>query len=333
MQIKPAPRASYRKIHVDETDCPIAKERLRKLDKIARCRAQGAKLALVLCAIDLSKSTYYNWKKALERGGVKALVPKSRRPHRCARARWSARDEQRVLEERDRRPYCGKRRIHHALTRQGDFAHSVSTVGRILARARRRNRIRPCSFYQGRLHNKRPRDFANGHAHRWRHGEFAKAPGELVQIDHMTISFPGLTLKEFRAVCPFTRRMVSRVYSRATAFNARRFLDTLTRSMNVVSIQVDGGSEFRAEFEDACAQRNLPLSVLPPKRPQLNGRVERANSTSRTEFWSQYLSEPTAHNANQSLQQFLHYYNHERPHRSLNMMTPNEFFATLSNAA
>ena len=49
----------------------------------------------------------------------------------------------------------------------------------------------------------------------------------------------------------------------------------------IEGIQVDGGSEFRAEFEDACRERNLCLFVLPPKRPQLNGHVERAQGSPR----------------------------------------------------
>jgi hypothetical protein len=52
----------------------------------------------------------------------------------------------------------------------------------------------------------------------------------------------------------------------------------------VRQIQVDGGAEFRAEFEAHCRARNLELFVLPPKRSDLNGAVERAQSTRRYEF-------------------------------------------------
>src|SRR6516164_9619385 len=45
------------------------------------------------------------------------------------------------------------------------------------------------------------------------------------------------------------------------------------------ALQVDGGSEFAAEFEQACQQRGLYLFVLPPRSPKLNGAVERANRT------------------------------------------------------
>ena len=101
----------------------------------------------------------------------------------------------------------------------------------------------------------------------------------------MTFSRDGQIIKEFRAICPVSRFMVARVFSRATAFNARRFLDALVESFAapVQSIQVDGGSEFMAEFEDACRELGIDLRFLPPRRPQWNGHVERAD---RIEFWN-----------------------------------------------
>jgi len=48
--------------------------------------------------------------------------------------------------------------------------------------------------------------------------------------------------------------------------------------------RVDGGSEFNSVFEAACEARRLELFVLPPKHPELNGCVERAQSAWRYEF-------------------------------------------------
>ena len=114
-------------------------------------------------------------------------------------------------------------------------------------------------------------------------------PGELVQIDHMTVRFPdGREIKEFKALCPVSKQLVVRAYSRATACNAQRFLEALIRELPVplTSIQVDGGNEFMAEFEAACREAAIPLSVLSPSRPQYNGSVERANATTRYEFYA-----------------------------------------------
>ncbi len=53
----------------------------------------------------------------------------------------------------------------------------------------------------------------------------------------------------------------------------------------IKAIQVDGGSEFMAQFEEACQQRRIRLFVLPPRSPKLNGSVERAQRTHTEEFY------------------------------------------------
>ena len=65
---------------------------------------------------------------------------------------------------------------------------------------------------------------------------------------------------------------VIQAHTRATAFTAAQFLDTLLHRMPfpIRALQVDGGSEFAAEFEAACQQRGLRLFVLPPRSPKLS---------------------------------------------------------------
>ncbi len=52
------------------------------------------------------------------------------------------------------------------------------------------------------------------------------------------------------------------------------FLDKLTAEMpfKIDAIQFDGGSEFMAQFEDACQQRTINLFVLPPEKPRSMAR-------------------------------------------------------------
>ena len=57
----------------------------------------------------------------------------------------------------------------------------------------------------------------------------AQSPGDPVRIDHMTVQRDGQALKEFRAVDPVSRIMMRRVFLRATALNAERFLDAAHR--------------------------------------------------------------------------------------------------------
>ena len=138
--------------------------------------------------------------------------------------------------------------------------------------------------------------------------------------------------KEFRAVCPNTRLQHAKVYSRATANTARAFLRGAVRKLDVRAVRVDGGSESVAAFEEECRALGLPLLVLPPRSPQLNGIVERANRTARAECWSQCQGELTCAAMNEALALYLDYYN-RRPHRSLGMKTPTEFARMMAVAA
>jgi len=103
----------------------------------------------------------------------------------------------------------------------------------------------------------------------------------------MSVGLPaGFSIKEFKAACPVTRLVILKAYSRATSRTAKDFLHYLIKQspFKIISIQVNGGSEFKDEFETACEELNIPLFVLPPRNPKWNGRVDRANGTSRYEF-------------------------------------------------
>ena len=171
-----------------------------------------------------------------------------------------------------------KRKIWKVLSRDQGFTLSISTLGRLLKKLLRLNRIVPVAFYFGRIKPKRRRPFKH-HAKRWKYGMKARQPGELMQVDHMSVSFTeGFALKEFKATCPVTGTTIMRTYSSASSRNAKRFLDYLIAQLPdaLVSVQVDGGSEFRDEFESACQALGIPLFVLPPRKPKWNGCVERA---------------------------------------------------------
>jgi putative transposase len=107
-------------------------------------------------------------------------------------------------------------------------------------------------------------------------------PGDLVQVDTMDVRpVPGVVFKQFTARDVVSRWDVIQAHTRATA--SADFPDTLQLRMPfpIRAVQVDGGSEFAAEFEQACQQRGLHLFVLPPRSPKLNGAVERASHPHR----------------------------------------------------
>ncbi len=87
-------------------------------------------------------------------------------------------------------------------------------------------------------------------------------------------------------------------------------------------VQVDGGSEFQGEFEQACRDRAIRLFVLPPHSPKLNGHVECAHRTHQEEF---YEEDSTVTALPPQQRQRERCYNTERPHHSLGWQSPRDY--------
>lgn len=141
---------------------------------------------------------------------------------------------------------------------------------------------------------------------------------------------PGVTLKQITARDVVSRWDVLEVFSRATAHTAQHFLKGLQERcpFPIRGIQVDGGSEFRAQFEAECQRRGLPLFVLPPRSPRLNGHVERAQGTHRYSASGGYEAYDlpwTVRELRPLLRQWEWTYNFIRPHQALDGRTPAEY--------
>ena len=96
---------------------------------------------------------------------------------------------------------------------------------------------------------------------------------------------------------------------------------------------MDGGSEFRAEFEDACQERGIHLFVLPPRSPKLNGHVERAQRTHKEEFYEVRDLPDSLEGVNKMLKAWEEVYNCYRPHQALGYLTPKAFYQRSSQPA
>ncbi len=149
-----------------------------------------------------------------------------------------------------------------------------------------------------------------------------------MQLDTLDIRpLPGVSLKHFTAHDVISRWNTVSVYSRATASTATDFLDTLEKRMPfpVKAIQVDGGAEFEAIFEEECRKRGIKLFVLPPRSPKLNGAVERAHRTHTEEFYEVTDSSFDLSELREELLDWERVYNTIMPHLALGYATPLSF--------
>jgi putative transposase len=243
------------------------------------------------------------------------------------RPTWTADQAQAVRQARDAHPRWGKDKLAVLLKREG-VVLSVSMIGRILSELiRRRVLVEPKST-RLRPHSRHARPYAI----RKPKEHTVAAPGDLVQLDTMHLTpLPGVERRHFSAVDVASRWGVTGVRATATAGTATDFLDELVERtpFPIRALQVDGGSEFMAEFETACQERGLALFVLPPRSPKLNGHVERANRTHRQEFWELYDGDLDLPPLRAALRAWEETYNHARPHQALGYRTPAEHLAAL----
>jgi putative transposase len=231
--------------------------------------------------------------------------------------------EQRVLGLREQFPRWGKDKLVVLLQKDG-VQVSTSMVGRILKHLKDSGRlVEPLPERR-----RRKRNFSRPYAIRKPKGYLAKEPGDIVEVDTVDLRpLPGVVLKHFTGRDIVSRWDVLGIYSRATANTASQYLDELLARapFTIKAIQVDGGSEFKAEFEAACQERGIPLFVLPPSSPKLNGCVERGNRTHREEFYEVYDLEWAARELRPDLLNWEVIYNTVRPHQSLGYLTPQEY--------
>jgi transposase InsO family protein len=229
-----------------------------------------------------------------------------------------------VLTLRRQFPRWGKDKLA-VLLHQESLWVSTSMVGRILGELKRKGMIRePLRSGFRRRRWLRPRPYAVRKPKQYR----AIHPGDLVQVDTLDVRpLPGLVWKHFTGRDVVSRWDVLQAHTRATAATATQFLDSLQQRMPfpIRAVQVDGGSEFAAEFEQACRQRGLRLFVLPPRSPKLNGAVERAQRTHTEEFYQVTECSLEMAALNRELRQWEKTYNTVRPHQSLGYLTPLQF--------
>src|ERR1700736_2446167 len=274
----------------------------------------------------ISRQTFYRWKRRFDRHDLSTLEEHSHRPRSVRQPTWTLELAERVLSLRKQYPRWGKDKLVVLLQREKRSV-STSMVGRILAHLKRRGTLhnppKPALLRQARR-KLRKRPWAIRKPKYWRVAQ----PGDLVEIDTKEIRMRrGVLLKHFSARDVISRWDVVEVHHRATSLAAARFLEPLLKRLPfpVKALQVDGGSEFAAEFEEACLQKELPLFVLPPKSPKLNAHVERSNRTHNEEFYEVQAESDQVPVLNRQLLLWEKTYNCVRPHQSLAYLTPLEF--------
>lgn len=266
---------------------------------------QGRSLSDLSREFGVPREVLSRWWQRVQADGLHGLAPRSRRPHRSRTISKAV--VRRILQLRRRR--LGPARIAPLV------GVSAKTVHRVLTR-------------QGQARLPRPRRRPSKRYEKSR-------PGELLHIDIKVL--PALRNArydyEFAAVDDFSREAVVAITTEQTSAAATTFLEHVVDRLPypVEAVLTDNALAFTmrhtwhndrlTRFEQACRSLGISHHLLRPRRPQSNGKVERFFRTVDDECLALQRQWTFVHRS-RAVGRFVWFYNHERPHLSLNGMTP-----------
>ena len=288
-------------------------------------------------AFDKSRSTIYLWKQKLKQadGKLSALAPGDKTPIHKRHRVIHPFIEHFIIEYRSAHPGADKTTITPSLAaaclREGVKLVSESTVGRIIHHLKEKGRL-PTSrriSINGRSGKLVVRDQRQPRKKTRRKGFYPVRPGELVEIDTVSIFVDGLKRYLLTAIDLPTRFAFAYTYKSSSSSNAKDFLGKLrsVAPFPITRVQTDNGHEFEKHFSQACREQNLVHYFNYPRHPQSNSHLERFNRTVQEQFayWhTDLLDEPEAFN--RRLMNYLVWYNTEKPHRGIGKLPPLRYY-------
>lgn len=324
MQIKHTVTRKGRRFAERNLPADLSREARHRLKFIEYYQGHGRNANLVCRRFGISRTTFYRWYGRYDPQNLRSLENTPSIPKRRRKPTWSLELADLVRQKREQYPSWGKDKLA-VLLKRDRVTVSVSMVGRILKRLRHTGQlVEPRRFAISVRKRRLKRDYGIRKPKDYK----ATEPGDIVQVDTLDVRpLPNVVRKQFTARDVVSRYDVLDIRSAATAKMAAQFLDTLLERMpfKVQAIQVDNGSEFKAEFEDTCQARGVKLFVLPPRSPKLNGRVERAQRTHTEEHWELSAGDTEVESMRRELRQWEEVYNTVRPHQALGYLTPLEY--------
>lgn len=274
--------------------------------KLMALHQQGVPFTTLSADFRVPREVLGRWWKRYQAEDLAGLHPRSRRPQGSP-AQLPPETDTRILQLRAQR--CSAMRIAAAL----DVAYS--TVQRRLVRHGVSQLPRPPRAKARRYEKQRP--------------------GELLHLDLKYL--PALRNArndfEFAAIDDFTREAVVTIHTDQTSATAAAFLEHVLASLpyRVEAVLTDNAFAFTmrhafhatrlTRFQQVCAHHHIRHLLLRPYAPQSNGKVERFFRTINDECLH---VRPlfTFRARSRAVDEFVWYYNHERPHQSLGGMTP-----------
>lgn len=284
-------------------------------------------LRSTLDAFGVKKSTLYDWKSLFEGSGkrLSSLVPRSTRPKQTRSMITDWRMEAFIRAMREEYGSLSKYKLKPFLDEYakslGISSYGNTKIGKII---KRRNYF----FEKGTKLKTRKKKLPYS---RLKRTPIVKEPG-YIEMDSITIYVLGKKYYFITGIDIFTKyawcKLVSSLSSRQTRLALQEFQSKIPYLIK--EIQTDNGSEFLNEFHQYLEETNIIHNFIYPRSPKINSVVERFNRTIQDEFLNRNdqfgIDKGTF---NEDLIKYLTWYNNQRPHHTLGLVSPVSFINNL----
>ncbi len=258
------------------------------------------------------RATIFRWLRGIKRRGIRDFKRRyeSAKKGRRQRRKTQTIQKLRVLEIRKKYHDCCGEKIQYWMMKTYNMKIGISTIYRILNE-------------KYRLRGKCTKNMKRGPI------PHASKPREVVQTD--TVLFGDLFA--FTSVDIFTREAHVVI---KTALNSTAGSEAIEEQMKYFGfaemIQRDGGSEFKLHWEETAKNYCHRIRTARPYRKNEQSFIESFNRTLRKEClgWMNYQKKHLP-SVKERVQEFLQFYNNERPHLSLSMNSPKPYFIEKSH--
>lgn len=264
---------------------------------------KGWSIRKVARYLGFSHGAVINWLRKAPEDGRRIIPTKSSRPHNNP---WALRRKivEAIIEQRKRHKRCGKI-IHQELKLQG-VEVSLSSVNRTLKRCWLLRERSPWKRWHSTL--ARPE---------------AKNTGDLIQIDtiHVVPRY-GERFYIYTIIDVCSRWAYAKVVDHINTHESLKFLKEAKQKapFRFRVLQSDHGSEFSHWFTENIGVLGIAHRHSRVRQSNDNAHIERFNRTIQEECLDAVLQFPDEFK--KAIQQYLPYYNNERLHLGINMLTP-----------
>ncbi len=249
---------------------------------------------------------------------MRGLQRKSTRPKRLREPALSGEERVVIAAMRQKRGWCAEK-----LREETGIAVSVSTVKRFLIargyiRQKKRHRRPLC---QNTVHM---------------HAKNAETVGYLqMDVKYLTPELTGLpwTCFEYAIIDIYSRYKDAVIYNDLNQNNA---ISAMTEIVNrlpfrTVFIQTDNGLEFQKRFHTHVTALCTKHHYIHKSSPNENAVIERSFRTDEEEFIYYKAPFKEYDDLREQYAQYLHHYNHERPHFGIDLKKPIDVVHSCAN--